>query len=62
MTTLLFAARFSGIGSLNISLLGNFGFVSAKPDAFILVGFTPAAINFETTAAALAADNSQFDG
>ena len=36
--TLLFAAIFSCMGSSNISLFGNFGLVSAKPEAFILIG------------------------
>ncbi len=60
--TLLFAIMFSTIGSLNMSLFGNFGLVSAYPDAFILIGSIPVVINFDTTAAALAADNSQFEG
>ena len=36
--TLLFAAIFSCMGSSNMSLFGNFGLVSAKPEAFILIG------------------------
>ena len=60
--TLLFAAIFSKIGSSNMSLFGNFGLVSAKPDAFSLIGLIPTATNLETTAAARAADNSQFEG
>ena len=36
--TLLFAALFSRMGSSNMSLFGNLGLVSAKPEAFILIG------------------------
>ena len=60
--TLLFAIIFSTMGSLYKSLFGNFGLVSAYPDASILIGSIPTVINLDTTAAALAADNSQFEG
>ena len=45
-----------------MSLFGNFGLVSAKPEALSLIGLIPTVTNLETTAAARAADNSQFEG